>query len=87
MRTYVIYDRETGDLLHVAVSPGPLDIDDDLIEHLVATGKLERAAFAEVHPSRLPLNAVIGDPTPLRSPEPERPSSDLSVRAPIRFAV
>jgi hypothetical protein len=84
MRTYVIYDRETGDLMHVALSPGPLDLDDDLVEELVATGRLERAAFAEVHPSRLPLTAVIGNPASLRHPEPP---ADLGEPAPMRFAV
>ena len=87
MRTYLIYDRETGDLIHLAVSPGPLDLDDDLIEDLVATGKLERAAFVEVHPSHLPLGAVTGDPASLRLPQQAQPAGDLADRAPMRFAV
>lgn len=87
MRTYVIYDRETGDLMHVALSPGPLDLDDDLVEELVATGRIERAAFAEVHPTRLPLTAVIGDPASLRLPEVESAPQSPAPPAPMRFAV
>lgn len=87
MRTYVIYDRETGDPMHLAVSPGPLDLDDDLIEDLVATGKLARAAFVEVHPSRLPLRAVTGETASLRLPEQVRPSGELAGDAPMRRAV
>lgn len=69
MHNYLIYDCETGDVLHTVAAAGPLDVDDDVIEELIASGKLGRAAFAEVHPSRLPVPAVVGDPAMLRSPD------------------
>jgi|GEM_PF-5231315 len=89
MRTYVIYDRETGDVMHTLVSPGPLTMSDELIELLVASGGLERAAFVEVHPSRLPLRTVTGDTASLSQPPPTG-SSGLATgtaAAPLRHAV
>ncbi len=59
MRKYVIYDRETGDVLATHVSPGPMELADEVIEELVASGRLERAAFTEVDPGTVPMPKIV----------------------------
>ncbi len=88
MHTYIIYDRETGDVLHTVLSPGPIELSEEIITELGESGRLARTAFTEVHPSHLPLPVVLGDlailrkARPVAGPDPSRPAP-----APVRFAV
>ncbi len=71
MNIYAIYDRFTGEVLHLAVCPGPFQASEDFIEALVDTGNLDRVAFAKVDGrSGIPRVVNIHDPSPAAAPEP-----------------
>jgi len=67
MPMYVIYDRETGDVIHTHLSRGPMDLDEDVIEDLIASERLDRAAFVAAAPDALRDSAAFGRTVAIRS--------------------
>lgn len=67
MPMYVIYDRETGDVIHTHLSRGPIDLGEDIIEELVASERIGRAAFAEVDSDVPADESVNRNPASIRS--------------------